>query len=468
MRPRFYALSLLVTLSGCATTAPSAAHKPAVEALDSWVQREQNISWRNLKLNISPRDPKTAGGPAPIPGIVVAGLSKKDPDYYFHWVRDSSNVMRTVIELYASQPQVMTPAQFHSMMGNYLRLSSHLQHEKSAFGLGEPRYMVTGEADTLPWSRPQFDGPALRALSVMKYLEWQQTNRDTTDRDLALSVLRTDLDFIVSVWSQRGFDIWEEYKADNYNTRLAQLVALEKSNHWLPSPRYQKVAIQLATLLDDHWDPARGFLRSQLAIAATDGYTAKKTDLDSAVIVTVMDVDRESEGHSVMDDRVQATALVLEDLFRTSFAINRQNDDLGPAFGRYSGDVYYGGNPWYLITSYYAQFYYRLAARLKDHPYKVTKINLAFARAILHMPTLAADSEFKPGESQHTLFTAALREKAESILRRVQWHTPSDGVFFEQFDKNTGQPVSARGLGWAYSAFLAASLERNTLAVPNK
>jgi len=337
-----------------------------------------------------------------------------------------------------------------------------LQQVPSKFGLGEPRYTVDGDADTIPWSRPQYDGPALRALAVMEYLK---TEPPPAQRALALKVLKTDLEFTAAVRNLRGFDIWEEYRADNYNTRLVQLAALEKSARWV-GQRYKKSCVQLETLLNDHWDPARGFMRSQLAIAATDGYTAKKTDLDSAVIVTVMDADREAKAHSVLDDRIQATVAVLESLFRGAFAVNGR-DDLGLAYGRYSGDAYYGGNPWYLVTAYYAQFYYRLARRINGgSPFEITGINADFVKGLLPG---AAPGSLKPGTvvtRGHALFQPlleALTARGDGIMRRIRSHTPDDGQLFEQFDKNTGQPVSSLGIGWAHAAFLGAAMERAQL-----
>jgi glucoamylase len=264
--------------------------------------------------NISPQEPKRAGEEPPLAGIVVGALQKKDPDYYFHWVRDSSLVMHAAADAFAHQRPYASRSQFEKQFTDFLVLSQRLQGLPSSYGLGEPRYTVTGQVDTLPWSRPQFDGPALRALAVLDFLRSAEAaslaNSDL--RALATTVLRADLDFLTKVWNQRGFDAWEELRADSYHTRLLQLAALEKGADWLeghgaPAERvatYRDVAQRLEPLLDDHWDPTRGFLRSQLAIVATDGYTAKKTDLDAEVIVAVVDADRKSPAHSVLDDRV--------------------------------------------------------------------------------------------------------------------------------------------------------------------
>src|SRR5260221_9291163 len=285
-------------LVGCAVLwacAGQAAGASAPATLAAWLAQQEERSWQHMLENISPREPKRAGEDPPLAGIVVGALQKKDPDYYFHWIRDSSLVMHAAADAFALRRPYASRSLFERQFTDFLTLTQRLQALPSKYGLGEPRYTVTGELDSLPWSRPQFDGPALRVLAVVDFLraaEAAQLARPDLEA-LATTVLGADLDFVASVWNQRGFDAWEELVADRYHTRLVQLAALEQGADWLerhgaPAERvakYRNVAQRLEPLLDDHWDPTRGFLRSQLAIVATDGYTAKKTDLDAEVIV---------------------------------------------------------------------------------------------------------------------------------------------------------------------------------------
>jgi glucoamylase len=444
--------------------------------LPDWLAQQEGRSWQHMLENISPQEPKRAGEEPPLAGIVVGALQKKDPDYYFHWVRDSSLVMHAAADAYAHHRPYTSRDQFQKQFRDFLALSQQLQGLPSKYGLGEPRYTVTGQVDTLPWSRPQFDGPALRALAVLDFLRSAETAKLANPdlEALATTVLRTDLDFVTTVWNQRGFDAWEELRADSYHTRLLQLAALDKGAAWLeghgaPAERvanYRDVAQRLEPLLDDHWDPTRGFLRSQLAIVATDGYTAKKTDLDAEVIVAVVDADRDSPVHSVLDDRVQATVAVLEELFRSSYPINHRHD-VGLGYGRYAGDVYYGGNPWVFITADFATYYYRLAARLQEGAsLAVTARNAAFLRSALPEPTwaqLKPGMNLSPGSEWHRQATAAFSRKADLIMARLQLSTPSDGQMYEQIDKRSGRPASSRGIGWSHAAFLEAVYERARL-----
>jgi len=164
-----------------------------------------------------------------------------------------------------------------------------------------------------------------------------------------------------------------------------------------------------------------------------------------------------------MDPRVQATVRVLEELFRETFPINR-NQELGLAYGRYRGDHYYGGNPWFLITAYYAQFYFRLALSLLDgESLLLNKDNLEFSRALLPESSANSLESFglvRPGSAVHNELIANCVKKADRILARLRAHTPPDGQLYEQFDKVTGKPASSRGIGWSHSALIAALLER--------
>ena len=33
-------------------------------------------------------------------GVIIASISVNDPDYYYHWIRDSALTMKTIIDYY--------------------------------------------------------------------------------------------------------------------------------------------------------------------------------------------------------------------------------------------------------------------------------------------------------------------------------------------------------------------------------
>lgn len=159
------------------------------------------------------------------------------PDYFFHWLRDSAIVadaLREVIE-----DAVMGPSGIEHLV-NFVDFSLKLcrldgpaflregrypdavepsfqEHVRSRAEiaelvgdavLGEGRYHPDGSLDLLKWSRPQNDGPALRALAVMRFFALDAFRARAGDA--ALMLLRYDLDYTLSHLSAPCYDLWEE------------------------------------------------------------------------------------------------------------------------------------------------------------------------------------------------------------------------------------------------------------------
>ena len=107
--------------------------------------------------------------------------------------------------------------------------------------------------------------------------------------------------------------------------------------------------------------------------------------------------------------------------FAALYPINRGRDV--PAIGRWDGDVYFGGNPWFPTTLGFAELHYRIAARTGEAA--------AFARA-------------------------------EAWMRLVEDVAPDPTApLSEQFDRTTGTAVSCPALTWSAAAFLGAATARD-------
>ena len=139
----------------------------------------------------------------PAKGSVLASPEIADwnpePDYFFHWLRDSGVVMRTVADLMRDARSDDERARWRKLFEDFVAFSlalceldggeliarSHYR-EKTERGfrkflrpaaeiaslagdklLGEPRFNPDGTIDIFRWSRPQYDGPALRALACL-------------------------------------------------------------------------------------------------------------------------------------------------------------------------------------------------------------------------------------------------------------------------------------------------------------
>ena len=63
----------------------------ADQKFEKWIVRQKNISIERMMKNISPAGTK--------PGTVIASPSREAPNYYFHWIRDASLTINTVVGL---------------------------------------------------------------------------------------------------------------------------------------------------------------------------------------------------------------------------------------------------------------------------------------------------------------------------------------------------------------------------------
>ena len=87
---------------------------------------------------------------------------------------------------------------------------------------GETRFNPDGSLDVLRWRRPQSDGPALRALTNLRY--WRAAIETTRKRIAELRrLIIADLDFVRLNWREPSYDIWEEELGFHYYTRLVQI-----------------------------------------------------------------------------------------------------------------------------------------------------------------------------------------------------------------------------------------------------
>jgi len=416
--------------------------------LGPWIEKQARLSADLMEHAISAthmRRTRAQFGQIIVParGSVLASPAIADwnpePDYYFHWVRDSAIVMRTVAELAAhardDAERRRWTRHFEDFVAFSLRLTrldlrnfdSHSGRSDPAFRkflrrdgdvraltgdalLGEPRFNPDGTVDILGWSRPQYDGPALRALACGRFLA--AGGRASAE---ILDLLQLDLDFTGRHAGETCIGPWEEAgeNAHHYYVALVQLGALVHGRRFLARPAPEAEA-RLRRLLDAHWSAEHGVYA---AIAPPAG--GRDDLIDSACLLGVLDADLPDGAHSVDDPGVWATLDALDALFAREFPINRGR--VAPALGRSRRDRYFGGGAWYVTTLAAAALYYRGAIRSADR---------------------------------------GLIARGDAFMATVRDLTPADGHFSEQVDRTTGEPTSARDLTWSYAAFISTAYLR--------
>lgn len=466
----------------------------SASGLDAWIAAEARIATARMLGAISATHLVTerrgfGQRVIPRPGSVLASPVPAhydpDPDYFFHWFRDSAIVIDALrVALAAGYADRSAVAHFGDFMQfslalcsidgreflrqsdfrpkvqpaflQYLRPDAEIAALSGEAVLADVRVNADGTPDFIRWSRPQTDGPALRCITLLRW--WQQfpdLRQDPTLRPGLSQAILADLAFTLAHVHQPCGDVWEEQSGYHYHTQLLQAEALTRGAEWLEETRQSARArpIRLAaqeTLarLDGFWNDASGFYRSRAS--ASSGDPAR--DLDIAVVLAVVHAGRTGVRHSVLDPRAQATLTALEELFETQYAINRERPrDRGPAMGRYMNDRYYSGGAWYLATLAAAEFYFALAQALRSGAkMAVVPANSRFRQR------LGAPETADGGEEPARLAI----ERGDAIMRTVQAFTPESGELSEQFDQTTGAQTSAKHLSWSYAAFITAAATR--------
>jgi glucoamylase len=435
-----------------------------MESLDRWVERQYRHSAIAMMRSISAvgivkTRPGFAQAVLPHKGSIVAspvlGAYDPEPDYFFHWFRDSAVVIDALRILFEDNA---LDGEFFAHFADFVRFSLSLQNLDgrrlsdspwrdaiasdyrqyvrteadlgAAHGealLGETRVNPDGTLDISKWPRPQYDGPAMRAIALLR---WRSTAR--FDNDLAALVdalLRADLRFTLDHWREASFDIWEEEKGQHYYTLRAAARALEAGADWFEqrSERVDAAACRaeantILNTLDGFWREDLQFYKSRIL----ESNAPSTKELDISVIFAAIHAGGDSAVHSVRDPRMHATLARLEALFDAEYAINKNRGTArGPAMGRYAGDVYYSGGAYYFSTLAAAEFCFRAAA---GSPLR-----------------------------------RELTKRGDAFLETVRAYTPPSGELSEQFDQHTGVQRSAQQLAWSYAAFISCTQARGQL-----
>ena len=443
-------------------------------SLEDWLAREYAHAATAMLKSVSACDivkqrPGFGQTVRPVAGSIVAspvpGAYDPDPDYFFHWFRDSAIVIDAVRVLYEDG---RLDAQALTHFADFVRFSLSLRTLDGRALVASPqwrqkvapefeRYLrgdelgtVAGDAvyadtrvnpdgtlDISRWGRPQHDGSPLRALTVLRWLGTLRAKGGRANAKAcadAERLLRVDLALTAAHWREPSFDIWEEEQGLHYFTLRVSAAALDEGAAWLdaggeaPAAAAQRAeARAIREKLDSFWLGDTGYYASRMM---PPGVATTKL-LDIAVILSTLHSGSAEETHSVRDPRMHSTLDALERLFDRLYAINRGRPrERGPAMGRYEGDVYYSGGAYYFSTLGAAEF--------------------CFLAAAAHAPG-SADRWIARGDA---------------FLETVRACTPASGDLSEQFDQRTGEQTSAKHLAWSYAAFISCVAARRAAGLP--
>ncbi|KAK0969984.1 hypothetical protein LTS01_015969 [Friedmanniomyces endolithicus] len=470
--------------------APYATPKGFGGDITSWLSinigSESENAFQRMFLNINPAIPGAAEG------VVVAARSgpsytQTNPDYEYNWVRDASLTMDVVQSLYSAATKAKAKTAYQNILFEYAAARATEQNDPGLqTGLGEPKFYLNNTIFTGPWGRPQNDGPATSAITLMEFATSYLANGgsiDTVKQKIydsatfpASAPVMKDLLFVASNWSSPSFDLWEEEESDHFYTRMVQRRALvlgtafaTKMGDSATSATLSAAATALSATLGQFWDPNREILLYEYGPVLN----GKSSYLDTAVVLGVIHGYAGDGVYGYTNDEVLSTVLRLATSFIDVYAIANTTTDsagltLGIPIGRYPEDVYNGtgtqtngGNPWYLCTAALAQLFYSASTSYADAgSISLTNTSKPFFDYFAPAAGLQVGQTYTYGSRKYNQAISGLNGWGDAFLRTVKHYTPADGYLSEEYNRNTGVPQGAGDLTWSYASVLTAAFAR--------
>lgn len=364
------------------------------------------------------------------PGMVVASPSRENPNYYFDWVRDTALVMRTLIDYW----EINKDPKIKQMLLTWVEAETFRQNGPAIGGLGEPKYNIDGTGYKGPWGRPQNDGPALRAIAMIKFarLLIDDGEMDYVQRKLfyglipANTPIKKDLEYTAHHWRDQNYEPWEEEMGMHFYNLLAQHTALQegaKLAQELGDGGAAHFYAEQSRLIGEYIK--ENFLDDTIGIVVSRhvsrplGY--KNSGIDVSPLLALNHTWPYQKLISFKDPHVKKYVNTLIETFSNRYKVNHIFTDMGVAIGRYPEDKYNGyhtngvGNPWFLAT-------------------------LAL------------------GEHYCLANGGKLTHKADMQFKRALFHSDRKGRMDEQIHLESGEMQGARELTWSHGAFMTASM----------
>jgi glucoamylase len=421
--------------------------------------------------------------------------------------------MNTLVDVYADDTSSPLGGKLSDILDAYTSLQQTIQRISNPSGnfddlssLGEPKFEIDGTPFTGSWGRPQRDGPALRALTLIHYLReynashptlWTSSRADDFFAPFyeasmpPTSVIKADLEYVSHYWNQSGFDLWEEIEGLHFFTLMVSARSLREGSELArafgdlgAADWYTLQAGYIENLLSKFWNKQKGHLIETL--------WSKRSGLDCAVLLGSLhalpaDGSTETAVYPPWSDEVLVSLHAFTRDQRVRFPINSSPwfsssssskayaDDEEPfegtGLGRYPEDKYNGyatthyGNPWFLCTSSAAEILYRSSSHFfSTSNITISSTSLPFYKSLLASSSLDVnEGTFGPSDALFHSIVERLGLVGDQFLTVVRRHVDSEGSMSEQFDKETGFMTGALDLTWSYGAFLGAVKARKTM-----
>ena len=304
----------------------------------------------------------------------------------------------------------------------------------------------------------------MRATALIAYSKYLQANgKGSNVANYTWPIIQNDLAYVGQNWNQTGFDLWEEVSGSSFFTIAVQHRALVEGASFASSIGQSCAACtsqapEILCLLQSFWN-------GQYITSNINGNSGRNGKDANSILGSIHTFDPaatscDDSTFQPCSSKALANHKVVTDSFRSIYTINSNiSEGTAVAVGRYPEDVYFNGNPWYINTVAAAELLYDALYQWDAiGSLKVDSTSQPFFADF--MPNITTGT-YTSGSAEYSALTSAIKDYADGYMAVVEKYTPADGHLAEQFDRNTGTPLSARDLTWSYASFLTAIARRD-------
>jgi glucoamylase len=288
------AATTTTTAPSTSTTTHPSSSEPATfptgnSTISSWIKKQEDISRFAMLRNINP--------PGSATGFIAASLSTAGPDYYYAWTRDAALTSNVIV--YEYNTTLSGNKTILNVLKDYVTFSVKTQSTSTVCNcLGEPKFNPDGSGYTGAWGRPQNDGPAERATTFVLFADSYLTQ--TKDAFYVTGTLKPaifkDLDYVVNVWSNGCFDLWEEVNGVHFYTLMVMRKGLllgadfaKRNGDSTRASTYSSTASTIANKISSFWVSSNNWV--QVSQSVTGGVSKKGLDVSTLLAANLGSVD---------------------------------------------------------------------------------------------------------------------------------------------------------------------------------
>jgi glucoamylase len=266
-------------------------------------------------------------------GCIIASPSKSNPDYYYHWIRDSALTMRVIVNEYSKTFNL----KYLEIILKYVNTEYELINLNTLSGLGEPKFNVDKSTFDENWGRPQFDGPALRGLVMIKIANLLKKDFKYIVKSIINKIIERDMLYTFENLNKPCFDIWEEKLGYHFYTRIVIAKFTKEYNNY-KNINNINCFTKIKELIDHH--VGKDKIISSFDI---DGNVLRENDSSIFMCLNHIDYDNEIFNHENYN-------LVSTNISELKTNFNNKYKKEYNMVGRYIDDKYFNGHIWFICT----------------------------------------------------------------------------------------------------------------------